>query len=96
VAETQNNMAIVLKQQGKLEEALELYQRSLDTKIRAFGPDHVSVANTKYNMAFVHRRLGNKNDAQQSFRAAASIYAAVYGAGHSETIDALRQAAADD
>jgi hypothetical protein len=54
------------------------------------------VANTQYNMALVHRRMGNKNDAQQSFKAAASIYAAVYGESHSETIDALRQAAADD
>jgi tetratricopeptide (TPR) repeat protein len=92
VAGTQNNIAMVLEQQGKLEEALELYQKSLDTKIRAVGPDHASVADTKYRMASVHRHLGKHGDAQQLFREAASVFAMVYGESHEKTVDALEQA----
>ncbi len=49
-------------------------------------------ANTKYNMALIHRNQGENNQARILFREAAAVYAQVYGADHSETIDALNQA----
>ena len=85
-------MATVLEKQGKLEEALELYQKSLDTTIRAVGPDHVSVADTKYNMALVQTQQGDKASAKNCFHEAGLIYSKVYGAEHRMTVQALEQA----
>ena len=42
-----NNIATVLKQQGKIDETLKLYQEALETTIQAVGKSHVSVAKTK-------------------------------------------------
>ena len=52
----------------------------------------LSVANTKYNIALLYRRQGNTIQAKTLFHEAAAVYTAVYGAKHSETIDALNQA----
>ena len=78
-------MAIVLKKQGKLEEALELYQKSLGTKIRAVGPDHVSVADTMYNMSIIYKKLGDEAKRLELTRHAHSIYLAAVGPDHPTT-----------
>ena len=54
------NIATVLEQQGKIEEALKLYQEALETMIQAVGPSHVSVAKTKKNIRTVYEV--NTND----------------------------------
>ena len=59
---------------------------------KSLGNGHVNVANTKYNIALLYRRQGNTIQARNLFREAAAVYTAVYGANHSETIDALDQA----
>ena len=48
------NIATVLEQQGKIEEALKLYQEALETMIQAVGPSYVSVAKTKKNIWTVY------------------------------------------
>jgi tetratricopeptide (TPR) repeat protein len=85
VADTQNNIAVVLKEQGKLEEALELYQKSLDTRIRAVGPDHASVADTMQNIGIVHGSMGDQASAKECYRKAHAIYQAAFGADHPTT-----------
>ena len=47
---------LVYNSQGKYEEALEYYQKSLDIKIRVVGQDHPSVADSKYNLALLHKK----------------------------------------
>ena len=46
VADTQNNIAIVLRQQGKYPEALEMYEKALKTRVAVLGPEHPDVAKT--------------------------------------------------
>ena len=36
----------MLDEQGKPEEALTMHQKSLDIKLKVFGPDHLDVANS--------------------------------------------------
>ena len=94
VAKTYNNMAILERKHGNLQKALELYDKSLEIKLKCLGGDHLDVANTKYNIALLYRRQGNTIhwQARNLFHEAAAVYTAVYGANHSETIDALDQA----
>ena len=50
----------------------------------------MSSANTKYNMALIHRKQGDNNQARILFQEAAVVHAKVYVAKHGETIAALK------
>ena len=69
----------VLGNQGKPEAALAMYQKSLDTKLKVFGPDHPDAADTLYNIALLHRELGQHDLEAECFEKCVIIYAAVYG-----------------
>ncbi len=72
--------------------ALEYHEKALEIQITSLGQHHVSSADTKYNMANIYRKQGDNNQARCLFQEAAVVYTKVYGAEHSETIDALNQA----
>jgi len=42
VADSLNNMAIVYQQQGKYEEALEMFTKAYHIYLKVLGPDHPS------------------------------------------------------
>jgi tetratricopeptide (TPR) repeat protein len=82
VANTQNNIAIVLKNQGKFDEALEMYEKALETTVRAVGPLHVDVAKTYNNMAIVERKLGNFQKALELYEKSLEIKIKSLGGDH--------------
>ena len=93
VAASYNNLAIIYKKQGKYEEALEVYTKSLDMMTRIYGGDnHPSVADSKYNLALLHKKRKETDIARQLFLECEQIYTVVYGPDHRETVDAVRQA----
>jgi hypothetical protein len=51
-----------------------------------------ALANTKYNNACLYRNQGDNVQSKKLFREAAEVYTQVYGANHSETVDAFNQA----
>ncbi|CAN0422877.1 unnamed protein product, partial [Discosporangium mesarthrocarpum] len=46
-----NNLAVVLSEQGKAEEAEPLHRRALDLRQRCLGPNHPDVATLRSNLA---------------------------------------------
>ena len=52
----------------------------------------MSLADTKYNMALLHKKRGERHRAKELFLECEAIYATVYGPDHSETIDAKQEA----
>ena len=54
--------------------------------------EHKSLADSKYNMALLHKRRNETERARQLFLECEQIYAKVYGPDHSETKDAAQQA----
>ena len=56
-------MGSVCYMQDKLEEALALYEKSLDIFTKAHGPEHTSVATTCSNMAKVFTSQGKCQEA---------------------------------
>jgi len=92
VAGTYNNMAVVFRRQGDYKKALEYYNMALKIRVDKLGHDHVDVANTQYNIALVHKSMDKEEEAGRLFLRCAEIYAQVYGADHSETLDAQKQA----
>ena len=53
----------MLDDQGKPEEALAIYRKSLDIKLKVFGPDHPDVAATFGNISSVYRTQGKYPEA---------------------------------
>ena len=94
VAKTHNNMAIVYKQQGDYEKALFHYGKAQDVFVAVFGDGHPYVAGVKHNKALVHKKRGEKDLAKQLLLECEAICAKVYGADHSKTAEAAREARA--
>ena len=92
MAASYNNIGVVYKGQGKLDEALVQYQKSLEIKIRVLGHEHADVADSKYNVALLHKKRNEMKKARQLFLECEQIYAKVHGPSHSKTVDATRQA----
>ena len=88
----QENIGIVLDKQGKLAEAMELYQKVLQVRVATLGPEHPDVADSKYNIAVVKEAQGDLEEARTLFLECEQIYAKVHGADHEETLDAARRA----
>ena len=91
---TLNNIALVYKRQGRYEDALEHYGRSLKVKLKVHGEEHPSTGTTCYNMAGVYENQGRYKEAAEQYDAAARAYARAYGPEHEETVDALAKASA--
>jgi tetratricopeptide (TPR) repeat protein len=67
-ATTLNNMAGVYDDQGRHEEALEMYRRVLEVRRKALGEEHPSFATTLHNMAMVYRGQGRYDEALEMYR----------------------------
>ena len=54
-----NNIGVVYEKQTKYPEALEFYNKSLDIRVKVFGPDHPKVARggAEQNVNYAHFAL---------------------------------------
>ena len=82
----------VYQMQGKLDEALELYEQALAIQKAALGDMHTSVADSQFNMALVHKKTGDRAKAKALFEQSAAICMQAYGPDHRYTTDALQAA----
>jgi tetratricopeptide (TPR) repeat protein len=73
VGSTYNNMAIVLRNQGKNAEAMVYYKKALAIRINALGPNHHDVGATFNNMAVVLRSQGKNTEAMAYYDKALAI-----------------------
>ena len=85
------NIGNVLDDMGNPEEALVELKKGLDVlvSVRPRAPD---LADSKYNLASLHKKRRETEKARQLFLECEQTYSAVYGPDHSETQDAARQA----
>ena len=56
---TVNNLAVVLKDQGKLDEAKAMYERALAGRERTLGADHPHTVGTVNNLAGLLNQVGD-------------------------------------
>jgi tetratricopeptide (TPR) repeat protein len=90
VATDLNNRAVLLKQMGRLEEAMPLYEEAEKIDRRTFGNDHPYVAIDLNNRAMLLRRMGKKEEANRLGLEALAIYERALGPDHPDTIQARR------
>ena len=75
-------LAILLRRQGKLDEAEQMYQRALTGYEKALGPDHTSTLDTVNNLGALYSDQGKLNEAEQMYQRALLVYQRIYGPSH--------------
>lgn len=64
----------MLHQVGRFEEASDAYEKALGAKRESLGPDHFSVGNTLYNLAFLAMDRQRPKEAMVFMRETLDIY----------------------
>jgi len=60
-----DNLALVLRKQGKYEASEEMYQRALELREKVLGPEHPDVLISMNNLAGVLRHQGKYEAAEE-------------------------------
>ena len=60
-----NNLALIYKHLGDLEQAKEYQQRALKIRLDKLGPEHVDVATSYNNLALKYKDLGDLAQAKE-------------------------------
>lgn len=88
---TLDNLAGVLRMQGKNREAEPLCARTLAIKERLFGPESPNVASTLKDLAEIHRQLGDPDRAEAYHGRALAILRKAIGPDFEELEESLRR-----
>ncbi len=68
-----NVLAVIYREQGKLQEATKVLQETLEIKERVFGIEHLTVASTLHNLSALHGKCGDFKTAEPYCRKALEI-----------------------
>jgi tetratricopeptide (TPR) repeat protein len=75
--------------QGKLQEAEEMYQRALAGCEKALGADHTSTLNTVNNLGSLYSDQGKLKEAEEMYQRALVGYEKALGADHTSTLNTV-------
>jgi eukaryotic-like serine/threonine-protein kinase len=76
------NLGVVLTGAGRLTDALEIQQDSLEVAREVYGPDHPQLQAIIGNLGITHARLGHFDDAEPLMREALSLSRRALGHAH--------------
>ncbi|KAJ6198058.1 hypothetical protein J3E72DRAFT_384946 [Bipolaris maydis] len=88
-----NNLAVVLKHQGKLEEAEEMHREALQGREKIFGREHLNTLDSFNNLAIVLECQGKLEEAEEMHREALQGYEKIFGREHLDTLTSLNNLA---
>jgi tetratricopeptide (TPR) repeat protein len=80
-----NSIGNLYTHQGKLKEAEEMYQRDLEDKKKALGPDHSSTLDTVNNLGILYFRQGKLKEAEEMYQRALAGKEKALGPDRSKT-----------
>ncbi|KAH6383964.1 hypothetical protein HBI60_252390 [Parastagonospora nodorum] len=83
---TVNNLGVLYKNLGRLDEAEKMYQRALQGKEKAWGPEHTSTLDTVNNLGLLYADLGRLDEAEKMYQQALQGYEKAWGPEHTETL----------
>jgi tetratricopeptide (TPR) repeat protein len=82
VARDYNNLALLLKEQGKYAEAEPLYRQAIEINERTLGKDNPELAIRYRNLALLLKKQGKYAEAEPLYRQAIEIDEKTFGKGH--------------
>ena len=81
-------MAFAYSNLGRLNDALENYQKALEIRIAIYGETNPGVAKTYFNMGALCTKKNDYDGAKRNFEKSVEIYAKIYGEGNYRTVNA--------
>ncbi|MBX5451466.1 toll/interleukin-1 receptor domain-containing protein [Thermogemmatispora sp.] len=82
-----------LRQHGRYQEAVPLFERALSIREQVLGPEHAETATSLYDLAFVYRFAGRSSEALPLLERALSIREQALGPAHPLTVTTLESLA---
>ncbi|KAF2848245.1 TPR-like protein [Plenodomus tracheiphilus IPT5] len=87
--DTVNNLGILYKNLGQLDEAEKMYQRALQGKEKAWGPEHTSTLDTVNNLGLLYTDLGQLDEAEKMYQRALQGKEKAWGPEHTSTLNTV-------
>ena len=90
-----NDIGVVYKKKGDLENALLQHQRALEIRTRVLGHDHPNVADSLFNLALVYADKEEWEKVVDCYQQVYDIESKIFGQDHTqvkETLEALNEA----
>jgi tetratricopeptide (TPR) repeat protein len=84
-----HNLGYLYADQGKLVEAERIYQRALEGKEKAWGPEHTSTLDTVNNLAALYKVQGKLVEAERMYQRALEGYEKAWGPEHTSTLSTV-------
>ena len=84
-----NDLAFVLREQGKIADAVALYRRTLDLRRRALGEEDPDTVITMSELELLLERQGNPAEAELLLRKVVAVRRRVHGDEHPWTLSAM-------
>ncbi|KAH7118698.1 hypothetical protein B0J13DRAFT_196969 [Dactylonectria estremocensis] len=83
------SLGILYADQGRLQDAEAMYQRALDGKEKAWGPDHTSTLDTVGNLGNLYKIQGRLQNAEAMYQRALDGYEKAWGPDHTSTLNTV-------
>ncbi|KAK2612718.1 hypothetical protein QQS21_001335 [Conoideocrella luteorostrata] len=81
-----HNLGILYAEQGKLQEAEEMYARALQEKEKTWGPDHTSSLETVHSLGCLYAYQGKLQEAEEMFVPTLQGKEKVWGPDHTSSL----------
>ena len=94
VAQSLNNLAVLLQASDDYAQAQTLYQQALDIKRASLGEAHPSFATGLHNLAALYELMGNYTKAEQLYQRALELRRRILGEEHPDVATSLNNLAA--
>ncbi|KAL5316295.1 hypothetical protein ACEPPN_015340 [Leptodophora sp. 'Broadleaf-Isolate-01'] len=94
LADDCHNLGYLYADQGKLDLAEQMYQRALQSKEKAWGPEHTSTLDTVNNLAALYENQGKLDLAERMYQRALQGKEKAWGPNHTSTLDTVNNLAA--
>ncbi|KFA80603.1 hypothetical protein S40288_10274, partial [Stachybotrys chartarum IBT 40288] len=88
-----HNLGLLYADQGRLKEAEDMYNRALQGKEKAWGPEHTSTLDIVNNLAILYKAQGRLKDAEDMYNRALQGYEKAWGPEHTSTLDTVNNLA---
>ncbi|MEO0515360.1 MAG: tetratricopeptide repeat protein [Planctomycetota bacterium] len=86
MATSMNNLARVMQDQGELQRARELHEKTLELRRRLLGEEHPDVATSMNHLASVIQDQGDLREARELYEKTLELYRRLLGEEHPRTL----------
>ena len=89
VLDSYHNLGGLYSDQDRVQEAEAIYQRALEGKEKAWGPDHTSTLDTVHKLGLLYSKQGKLQEAEAMYQRALEGKEKAWGPDHTSTLDTV-------